>query len=214
MMLLWLVVVARCSGSDEIPLDRAEQSSIAYGNIAAKAIDGDLVTFSCTAKTDPAWWRVYFTSSSTVGKVVVEEGRNYAAACLYTVSVYDGEAGTVCGTYTGIPDRYNFLYFATLTLLFKTVIIIWLNRFKIKLRELTLTYRRFGSNFVKPISHYFNETVQCGGKMGDSVKIEKTGCGEFLQVMEMKVYRTALLAIGKGVARKQLNNINIIIDEP
>ena len=72
-----------------------------------------------------------------------------------------------------------------------------------------MTYRRFGSNFVKPISYYFNETVQCGGKMGDSVKIEQTGCVEFLLVNEMKVYATALLAIGKGVARKQLKNINI-----
>ena len=73
-----------------------------------------------------------------------------------------------------------------------------------------MTYRRFGSNFVKPISsYYFNETVQCGGKMGDSVKIEQTSCVEFLLVFEMKVYATALLAIGKGVARKQLKNINI-----
>ena len=45
--------------------------------------------------------------------------------------------------------------------------------------------------------------------MGDSVKIEQTGCVEFLLVNEMKVYATALLAIGKGVARKQLKNINI-----
>ena len=50
--------------------------------------------------------------------------------------------------------------------------------------------------------------------MGDSVKIEQTSCVEFLLVFEMKVYATALLAIGKGVARKQLKNINIIIDEP
>ena len=33
-------------------------------------------------------------------------------------------------------------------------------------------------------------------------------------VYEMKVYRTALLAIDKGVARKKLNNINIITDSP
>ena len=49
----------------------------------------------------------------------------------------------------------------------------------------------------KPLSNYYNETVQCGGKKGDSVKIEQTGCVMYLQVNEMKVYRTALLAIGK-----------------
>ena len=100
MMLLWLVLISRCSGSDEIPLDRAEQSSITNGNIAANGIDGD-VTYSLTAKEDPAWWRVYFTSRSTVERVVVEKGYSNSAACVYTVSVYDGEVLTVCGTYTG-----------------------------------------------------------------------------------------------------------------
>ena len=33
--------------------------------------------------------------------------------------------------------------------------------------------------------------------MGDSVKIEQTSCVKGLRVFEMKVYRTALLAIGK-----------------
>ena len=52
-------------------------------------------------------------------------------------------------------------------------------------------------SYSKPLSNYYNETVQCGGRRGDSVKIEKTGCVKKLQVFEMKVYRTALLAIGK-----------------
>ena len=103
MILLWLVLIARCSGSDEIPLDRAEQSSTynSPSNIAAKAIDGDIKTYSGTSEEDRAWWRVYFTSSSTVERVVVEKGVN-GATCVYTVSVYDGETETVCGTYTGI----------------------------------------------------------------------------------------------------------------
>ena len=52
-------------------------------------------------------------------------------------------------------------------------------------------------SYSKPLRYYYNETVQCGGKRGDSVKIEQTGCVKVLQVNEMKVYRTALLAIGK-----------------
>ena len=104
MMLLWLVLIARCSGSDEIPLDRAELSSTFKAYIAANAIDGTVTTQSATAQEDPAWLRVYFTSSSTaVGSVEVQKGRSYGAACVWTVSVYDGEAGTVCGTYTGKP---------------------------------------------------------------------------------------------------------------
>ena len=101
MMLLWLVLIARCSGSDEIPLDRAEQSSTYSDRTAARATDNDLTTFSMTTKEDPAWLRVYFTSSSTVERVVVERGYCYDAACVLTVSVYDGEVQTVCGTYTG-----------------------------------------------------------------------------------------------------------------
>ena len=103
MMLFWymLVVSARCSGSDEIPLDKVEQSSTCNSYSAAKAIDGDLGTGSATTTGDPAWWRVYFTSSSTVERVVVEKGYSNDAACVLTVSVYDGEVQTVCGTYTG-----------------------------------------------------------------------------------------------------------------
>ena len=102
-MLLWymLVLSVRCYSSSEIPLDRAEQSS-KHGKwyIAAKAIDGDLGTRSRTTEENPAWLRVFFSSSSTVGSVVVEKGGHYSAACVITVSVYDGEIETVCGTYT------------------------------------------------------------------------------------------------------------------
>ena len=105
-MLLWymLVLITRCSGSDEIPLERAEQSSTYRSHrTAAKAIDNDLTTYSATTAEDPAWLRVYFSSSSTVGRVVVERGYSYDAACVWTVSVYDGETEKVCGTYTGKP---------------------------------------------------------------------------------------------------------------
>ena len=104
-MLLWfmLVLITRCSGSDEIPLDRAEPSSSysTYGFSSAKAIDGDINTMLFTHSEDPAWLRVYFTSSSTVERVVVEKGYSWDAACVITLSVYDGEAETACGTYTG-----------------------------------------------------------------------------------------------------------------
>ena len=66
-----------------------------------------------------------------------------------------------------------------------------------KAKRITID-RGFGSNFAKPRSVYFNEIVQCGGKKGDSVKIEQTGAEKSLYVYEMKVYRTALLAIGKS----------------
>ena len=105
MILLWIVLIARCSGSDEIPLDRAEQSSTYSSTYtAAKAIDGDLTTRSVTTEEDPAWLRLYFISSSTaVDRVVVEKGYSYETACVWTVSVYNGETETVCGTYTGKP---------------------------------------------------------------------------------------------------------------
>ena len=109
MRLFWLMVVTstRCSSSDEIPLDRAEQSSThndAADFEADKALDGDLITFSMTKYTqnieEIVWLRLYFQSSSTVGKVVIQNGTTWDENCVYTVSVYDGEAGTVCGTYT------------------------------------------------------------------------------------------------------------------
>ena len=95
-----LVLSARCSGSSVIPLDRAEQSSTDMTYIAAKAIDGNLGSRSRTIQENPAWWRVYFTSSSTVERVVVEKGVSHSPACVFTVSVYDGVTETVCGTYT------------------------------------------------------------------------------------------------------------------
>ena len=52
-------------------------------------------------------------------------------------------------------------------------------------------------SYSKPLRTYYNEIVQCGGKRGGSVKIEQTGCVTHLGVYEMKVYGTALLAIGK-----------------
>ena len=103
MMLLWLVLIARCSGSDVIPLDRAEQCSTLNSvySTAANAIDNQFYTWSATTEVNPAWWRVYFTSSSEVGRVVVEKGMSISTACVWTVSVYDGEVQTVCGSYTG-----------------------------------------------------------------------------------------------------------------
>ena len=104
-MLLWFTVllIVRCYGSNEIPLARAEQSSIASGGqdrTAANAIDNDIGTASHTEREGSPWLRVYFKSSSTVGKVVIEKGKSYAQSGVYTVSVYAGETGTVCGTYT------------------------------------------------------------------------------------------------------------------
>ena len=101
-MLLWymLVLITRCFVADEIPLDRAEQSSTLEAYTAARAVDGDLATSSLTTEEDPAWLRVYFSSSSTVERVVVERGYNRDTACVFTVSVYDGDTETVCGTYT------------------------------------------------------------------------------------------------------------------
>ena len=135
-----LVLSARCSGADEIPLDRAEQSSTLYSFIAAYAIDNDFTTKSKTSKEDDAWLRVYLLSPSNVGQVVIERGKSNGASCVYTVSVYDGVAETVCGTYTGKEG------------------------------------------------HYYNETVQCGGNRGDSVRLGQTGCTKYLNVREIKVY--------------------------
>ena len=94
---------------DLISLDRAEQSSTYNSNnIAAKAIDGDLTTRSATSPESNPWFRVYFQNSSNLGKVVIEKGgsQSHAASCVYTVSVYDRKAETVCGTYTGKVSIY------------------------------------------------------------------------------------------------------------
>ena len=103
MKLLWcmLILGASCSDADEIPLDRAVQSSThAADYIASKAIDNDIATTSHTLQETSAWLRVYFKSSSTVEKVVIEKGYVHTTGCVWTVSVYDGETETVCGTYT------------------------------------------------------------------------------------------------------------------
>ena len=99
MMLLLLVLITMCSGSGEIPLDRAEQSSTNGPHIAARAIDNNLSTGTNSGKEDPAWLRAYF-SRSTVERVVIAKGFSYSATCVFTVSVYDGETETVCGKYT------------------------------------------------------------------------------------------------------------------
>ena len=58
-----VVLITRCSGSDEIPLDRAEQSSdhgVMWG--ASNAIDNDLSTRSITIKERPNdWVRIFST---------------------------------------------------------------------------------------------------------------------------------------------------------
>ena len=105
MMFVWFMVVlsAICSGSKWIDLDRAEQSSTRNAYIASRAIDGDRITGSGTRAIDPSWLRVHFKSSSAVDKVVVKKGYVHIAGCVWTVSVYDGETETVCGTYTDKP---------------------------------------------------------------------------------------------------------------
>ena len=105
MKLFWLMVIvsARCSGSDEIPLDRAAQSSTYNSRVASYAIDNDLSTGALTTGEKFPWLKIFFQSRSTVKKVVVEHAHSFDAASVYTVSVYDGETETVCGTYTGKP---------------------------------------------------------------------------------------------------------------
>ena len=96
------VLSARCSGSDEIPLDRAEQSSVYAGAAnreAAHAIDGDFKTEATTKSEANPWLMIYFRRS-VVEKVVVEKGYTPFKSCEWTVSVFDGDVKTVCGTYT------------------------------------------------------------------------------------------------------------------
>jgi len=133
--------------NDEIPIERAEQSSDYFPAYSAdKALDGDFSSPAVTAKEENPWLRLYFTSSFNVEKVVIEEGRAYdVPSCTYSVSVYKGEVKTLCGTYT-----------------------------------------RTGAG--GKVKHYFNETVQCGGKEGDSVMVEVTGCTVYLSIYEIKVY--------------------------
>ena len=98
-----LILGARCSDT-EIPLERAEQSSTGTASLlfsckAAYAIDKKASSYSKTKKENPAWLSVYFKSSSAVEKVVIQ-GEGYGTNCVMTVSVYNGETGEVCGTYT------------------------------------------------------------------------------------------------------------------
>ena len=94
MIALWCVIVLSsvCSGSDEIPLDRAEQSSLFRNNqkwTAEKAIDDKLATRALTARGNNPWLRVYFKTTSIVEKIVIEKGHTYATPCIYSVSVYE-----------------------------------------------------------------------------------------------------------------------------
>ena len=103
-MLLWymLALSAKCSGFDEIPLDRAEQSSdLSLGYVASKAIDNSVASYSLTKKAANNWLSIYFKNSSVVEKVVIVVGYERDSTCVNVVSVMDGEAGTVCGTYIG-----------------------------------------------------------------------------------------------------------------
>ena len=87
-----------------LPLVKAEQSStFNLNNTAARAIDGNPDTASKTNEEDPAWLRIYLKKKAKVEKVMIEKGYNHDAACVFTVSVYDGEAQTVCGTFIVNP---------------------------------------------------------------------------------------------------------------
>ena len=99
MILIWLVLSARCSGSSKIPLDSAEQSTTLLPNDAAQAIDNDNSTSSCTTKEASPWLGISFKSRSPVDEVVIERAYSQETSCNYTVSVYDGEAGTVCDSF-------------------------------------------------------------------------------------------------------------------
>lgn len=135
--------------SDEIPLDRADQSTTFNSNSSAdRAIDNDPDTRTCTKKQSNPWLRVYFKSVSYVEKVVIEKGFCRSEVCTFSVSVYDGELKTLCGTYT---DKSG---------------------------------------------EYYNETVQCGGKRGDSLILEMSACGKSLIVYEIH-----LLYAGKLLLR-------------
>ena len=87
------------AGTEEIPLERAEQSSI-YGSWAAdRAIDNDTSTAAVTNKESNPWLKIYFKSSADVEKVMIEKGHSYDKSCVFAVSVYKGEVKKLCGTY-------------------------------------------------------------------------------------------------------------------
>ena len=111
LMLCMLVLSARCSGSDEIPLERAEQSSVYY-NISAytaeKAFDNNLGSAMNTDSHDLSpWWRAYFRSFYKVEKVELEKG-NGGNNCQYNISVLEGSEKKLCGTYK--PPKTGFYY--------------------------------------------------------------------------------------------------------
>ena len=94
MIPLWCLIILSsvCSGSDEIPIDRAEQAGLHQSNqlwSAEKAIDDNLDTRSVTSKGSNPWLRVYFKTASIVERVVIEKGFTYATSCIYSVSVYE-----------------------------------------------------------------------------------------------------------------------------
>ena len=97
-ILVWCVLAlsARCSGSNEIQLDRAEHSSTFGSYPASNAIDNN----QDTAAVDPSWLNVYFRSVSNVEKVVIEKGFTHAVYCTFTVYVNNGGQSSLCGTYT------------------------------------------------------------------------------------------------------------------
>ena len=105
MILLWFMVVLfpRCSSSGEILPDSAELSSTDGINVASRALDNNHGTSARTNIGSAEWLRIYFKGTATVDNVVVQRGLSYDAACVFTVSVYDGVTRTVCGMYTGHP---------------------------------------------------------------------------------------------------------------
>ena len=56
-------------------------------------------------------------------------------------------------------------------------------------------------SYSKPPRAKYKQIVQCGGKRGRSVKIEQTSCVKIIDLKEMKVYGTSLLA-AKGIYNK------------
>ena len=90
-----IVLSSVCSGSDEIPIDRAEQSGLwRKQHTAEKAIDDNLATRAVTALGNNPWLRVYFKTTSIVERVVLEKGHTYATPCIYSVYVYEKEVIT------------------------------------------------------------------------------------------------------------------------
>ena len=92
-----------------IMLARAEQSGNYHADkdFAAAAIDGDLDTSASSRVQANAWLKVYFLKLEVVQKVVIEQGWNSEAHCVYAISVMEGSTKTRCGTFTRPAGRYN-----------------------------------------------------------------------------------------------------------